>query len=45
MAVVDLTLPGEFSFSSAGMVPDNGAYQNRQRQLILNQNSVTVVIS
>jgi hypothetical protein len=45
MAVVDLTLPGEFAFSAAGMIPDNGAFQNRQRQLILNQNSVTIVIS
>jgi hypothetical protein len=45
MCTVTLQLPGEFSFSSDGMYPDNGSDQNRQRQLIINQNSVTITIS
>jgi hypothetical protein len=45
VGVADLTLPGEFAFSSTGMEPDNGSVQNRRRQLLMQLNSVTVVIS
>jgi hypothetical protein len=27
--VADLTLPGEFAYSSRGMIPDDGSAQNR----------------
>ena len=42
---IDLVLPGEFSFQSSGMQPDNGAEQNRQRQLISTTGTVTVSIT
>jgi hypothetical protein len=42
---MDLTLPGEFAFLSSGMQPDNGAEQNRRRQLNLGLNSVNVEIT
>lgn len=42
---VDLTLPGVFSFSSNGMQPDNGAEQNRKRQLLPQVGQVTIGIS
>ena len=42
---VNLTLPGEFAFLSSGMQPDNGAEQNRRRQLIIGLNSVNVEIT
>ena len=45
VGVANLTLPGEFAFSATGMQPDNGAEQNRRRQLLTALNSVTVVIS
>jgi len=41
----DLSLPGEFAFESQGMQPDNGAEQNRKRQLSIGLNSVNVEIS
>jgi hypothetical protein len=45
VGVANLTLPGEFAFLSNGMQPDNGALQNRRRQLLMQLNNVTVVIS
>ena len=42
---IDLTLPGEFSFNSNGMQPDNGSVQNRQRQLLTQVGQVTIGIS
>ena len=45
VGVANLTLPGEFAFLSNGMQPDNGALQNRRRQILMQLNSVTVVIS
>lgn len=45
VGVANLTLPGEFAFLSNGMQADNGAEQNRNRQLLTALNSVTVVIS
>ncbi len=42
---VDLTLPGVFSFSSNGMQPDNGAQENRNRQLLPQVGQVTIGIS
>tara|TARA_R110000868_G_scaffold76819_1_gene220607 strand:+ start:192 stop:551 length:360 start_codon:yes stop_codon:yes gene_type:complete len=42
---IDLTLPGQFAFQSSGMQPDNGAEQNRRRQINMNLNSVTVEIT
>jgi hypothetical protein len=42
---IDLTLPGEFAFLSSGMQPDNGAEQNRRRQLNVGLNSVNVEIT
>jgi hypothetical protein len=45
VGVANLTLPGEFAFLSTGMQPDNGAEQNRRRQLLMQLNSVRVVIS
>ena len=45
VGVANLTLPGAFAFSATGMQPDNGAEQNRRRQILMQLNSVTVVIS
>ena len=45
VGVADLTLPGEFAFSSRGMEPDSGSVQNRRRQLLMGLNKVMVVIS
>jgi len=45
VGVANLTLPGEFAFLSTGMQPNNGAEQNRRRQILMQLNSVTVVIS
>jgi hypothetical protein len=45
VGVADLTLPGEFAFLSSGMEPDSGSVQNRRRQLLMQINRVTVVIS
>ncbi len=45
VGVANLTLPGEFAFLSNGMQPDNGSEQNRRRQILMQLNSVTVVIS
>ena len=45
VGVANLTLPGEFAFLSNGMQPDNGSEQNRNRQILMQLNSVTVVIS
>lgn len=42
---VTLALPGDFAFSSSGMVPDDGSAQNRQRQLTARAGTVTVEIS
>lgn len=44
-ALIDLTLPGAFAYLSAGMVPDDGSAQNRERQLTAITGSVTVSIS
>jgi len=43
--VANLTLPGDFAFSSTGMQPDDGSAQNRGRQAISNIGQVTVEIS
>ena len=45
VGVANLTLPGEFAFLSNGMQPDNGAEQNRRRQLLMGINNVTIVIT
>jgi hypothetical protein len=45
VGVANLTLPGEFAFLSSGMEPDSGSVQNRRRQLLMQINRVTVVIS
>jgi hypothetical protein len=45
MMTADLTLPGQFAFSSNGMMPDDGSFQNRQRELLSFVGSVTIVIS
>ena len=42
---IDLTLPGVFGFESNGMQPDDGAEQNRKRQLVSRAGQVTVEIS
>lgn len=42
---IDLQLPGAFAFESNGMQPDNGAEQNRKRQLNSSIKSVTVSIT
>ncbi len=42
---IDLTLPGEFAFNSNGMQPDNGAQENRNRQLLPQVGQVTIGIS
>ena len=42
---VNLTLPGDFAFSSQGMVPDDGSAQNRARQAVTSAGQVTVEIS
>ena len=44
-ATVDLTLPGDFAFSSKGMQPDDGSAQNRGRQAITNAGQVTIGIT
>ena len=41
----DLSLPGEFAFDSSGMQPDDGAEQNRKRQLLARLGTTTVEIS
>jgi hypothetical protein len=33
--VANLTLPGDFAFSSNGMQPDDGSAQNRGRQVLI----------
>ena len=43
--VANLTLPGDFAFSSNGMQPDDGSAQNRGRQVLSNIGQVTVEIS
>ena len=45
VGVANLTLPGNFSFLSSGMQPENGSLQNRRRALTINLSSVTVSIS
>jgi len=45
MITANLTLPGDFAFMSNGMQPDDGSFQNRQRQLNPITGSVTIVIS
>ena len=42
---INLTLPGEFAYMSNGMQPDDGSFQNRQRQLNPITGNVTIVIS
>jgi hypothetical protein len=44
-ATVDLTLPGDFAFSSNGMQPDDGSAQNRGRQATSNIGQVTIGIT
>ena len=43
--VANLTLPGDFAFSSNGMQPDDGSAQNRGRQVLSNVGQVIVEIS
>ena len=45
VGVANLTLPGDFAFLSKGMQPYSGAEQNRQRQLLVGLNNITVVIT
>jgi hypothetical protein len=42
---IDLTLPGLFAFNSNGMQPDDGAAQNRARQIGTQIGQITVEIS
>ena len=42
---IDLTLPGLFAFNSNGMQPDDGAAQNRARQMGTQIGQTTVEIS
>ena len=42
---IDLSLPGEFAYSSEGMFPDDGSEQNRKRELTATPGSVTVSIT
>ena len=42
---INLTLPGLFSFNSNGMQPDDGAAQNRARQMGTQIGQTTVEIS
>ena len=44
-ATVDLTLPGDFAFSSNGMQPDDGSAQNRARQANFLLGTITVSIT
>ena len=44
-ALIDLTLQGAFAYSSNGMEPDNGSFQNSQRQANPVLGRVTIVIS
>jgi len=44
-ALIDLTLPGAFAYSSAGMFPDDGSEQNRKREITATPGSVTVSIT
>ncbi len=44
-STINLSLPGQFSFESSGMQPDNGSEQNRNRQLISTTGTVTVSIT
>ena len=43
--VADLTLPGEFAYSSRGMIPDDGSAQNRARGILSSVGLVTVEIT
>jgi hypothetical protein len=46
--VANLTLPGDFAFTNQGisvMKPADPSLQNRRRQILMQLNSVTVVIS
>jgi hypothetical protein len=45
MMTADLTLPGQFAFSSNGMIPEDGSLQNRRRELLSFVGSVTIVIT
>ena len=45
VGVANLTLPGDFAFSSNGMQPDDGSAQNRGRQAISNIGQVTIGIT
>jgi hypothetical protein len=42
---INLTLPGEFSYMSNGMQPDDGSEQNRNRQANTTVGQVTIGIS
>ena len=44
-ALIDLTLPGAFAYSSAGMFPDNGPEQNRKREVTITPGNITVSIT
>ena len=45
MILVDLTLPGDFAFSSSGMVPEDGNVANNRRQALTSLGNVTVSIT
>ena len=42
---VDLTLPGDFAFSSTGMIPEDGSVANSRRQANINVGEVEINIS
>lgn len=43
--VADLTLPGDFSFESSGMVPEDGSVANNKRQANMEVGEVEISIS
>jgi hypothetical protein len=45
MILVDLTLPGDFAFSSSGMVPEDDNVANNRRQALTSLGNVTVSIT
>ena len=45
MILVNLTLPGDFAFSSSGMVPEDGNVANNRRQALTSLGNVTVSIT
>ena len=43
--VANLTLPGDFSFESSGMIPDDGSVANNKRQANIQVGEVEISIS